>query len=148
MRTGTGGGPAPAPDVVQLLKAVFACGRLPAAEFSWRCPSVSQILSDGWVATDLPDGAEGMTEAFWRQTCARQAGDSFYALQERIAQVLCVEPRELSLPAPAPAARPPPRAQPQPSAPPPPRPFPYHPPLTGYPGAMARGPSPPTGPVA
>lgn len=135
MHAGIDGGPAPAPDAVPILRSVFSCGGCPAAEFSQRCPSVSAILKDAWVAKDLPVGAHSMTDTFWEQTVKRRSKKEFVTLQRSIAEVLCVEPSQLSLLAPAPEAWQSQHAYP--CAPPASGPTPYHAPYaTGYPPAM------------
>eukprot|EP00892_Ulva_mutabilis_P011275 jgi/Ulvmu1/851/UM100_0002.1 len=77
-------GSAPPPEFVQLLRNVFSCGSLRAAEFAQRCPSVSELLKSRAILEDMPAGAEDMTDMYTTRTESRRSLKHFMELESRI----------------------------------------------------------------
>lgn len=104
-------GTAPFPDIVPLMRQVFACGAMPAAEFCDECPSVSSILKIRAVTQDLPKGAEKMTDTFRKRTEERLSSSHFrdlvHKIQESVQAAQAVPPPCASIFAPQPPLPPP-----------------------------------------
>lgn len=91
MHAGVNGGPPPAPDVVPLLRGVFACGALPAKDFTRKCHamfSVEKMLQHAWVAEDCPAGAVEMAAEYFAKTEARRASPEFRDLRNSVTAAL------------------------------------------------------------
>ena len=62
------------PQVVEWLRSVFSCGRVPAAEFAARFGDIDTLLTQPWCSARLPQGARRMTRQFQDETRERRSG--------------------------------------------------------------------------
>lgn len=105
IHAGVNGGPPPAPDVVPLLRGVFACGALPAEDFTRKCHamfSAEKMLQHAWVAEDCPAGAAEMAAEYFAKTEARRASPEFRDLRNSVFAALEThDARKAPMPPPA-----------------------------------------------